>query len=182
MDFTLSPSYKYLQEEKAIIFEVTKWLDIQLLPSDAIKGTKQNSNSSQRTFKFAKYIMKKPHCAAIWALSCPHSYSHTSWRLEKNNHPALSWHEKDAKGPCLSHKLMNATLVWSDYSQRRFSHLKSIVFLSLWSLLISHILWKDARWWQAIWSHYSEWSLLIRFWFYMNYGYWFQKKIWVVVS
>lgn len=105
MDFTLSPSYKYLQEEKAIIFEVTKWLDIQLLPSDAIKGTKQNSNSSQRTFKFAKYIMKKPHCAAIWALSCPHSYSHTSWRLEKNNHPALSWHEKDAKGPCLSHKL-----------------------------------------------------------------------------
>lgn len=143
----------------------------------------QNLDSSHRTLKFAKSIMKKSHWVALRVLSCPDSHSCISWRLGKTKHSVLPDAETMAKD-CAFHT--SPALVPSECWQTYCFLLKSRVILRLSSLFKSWVFWKDAWWCCSYWDQHYDliiWKGFCKFWSYADLGYWFQKeKDGVVVS
>lgn len=113
----------------------------------------QNLDSSCRTLKFARYIMKKPHCVALRVLSCPDSHSHINWGLGTSALPEAETMEKD----CAFH--MSPTLVSFECWQRYCFFLKFRVILHLWSLFKSWVFWKDTWWCCSYWD--QKYDLII---------------------
>lgn len=143
----------------------------------------QNSDSSRRTLKFAKCIMKKPHCVALRILSCPDSHSRISWGLGKMKHSVLPEAEAMEKD-CSFHT--SPALVPSDCWQRYCFCPKSRVILRLWSLFKSWVFWKNTLWCCRYLDQQYDliiWNGFCKFWPYTDLGYWFWKeKDGVVVS
>lgn len=135
----------------------------------------QNLDSSCRTLKFAKYIMKKPHCVALRVLSCSDSHSHIQGKWNILCFLKL----KRCKRTVPFTRVKDGSLVPSECWQRYCFLLKSRVTLRLWSLFKTWVFWKDTWWCCSYWDQQYDLIILsgfFKFWPYTDLGHWFQKE------